>query len=580
MGFLKQKIIALSLTTFFVGCKTASTDSTALEADSTIATLPYQGPPPPNSSNFATANWLDYCQGNQQDVNSPITPNWNTPLIRSVAIVLSDISQFSFALYHPVLRLYQTDQAPPAGITESAQQFLIYLCGEFRDRPSMIQAKLQWYAETNKLAKGKPGPFDVKKNPWRQMVAADYQPFLELSNSYYVFKAAVAKLQQVKNGKLAVTAPVEPMTICHVKFMISEYIRKEKKFKGLEGFEEKYAKFRSACSQEDTDYYVDFRGDSNIKPNSPESNAMIWHSLSVANQCMSRSQARTPAYVAASSMAKKYPDQKIILTDKDCADYFRNPFASRWNYTRAGLGAWLLWDQAYENEFRNTSSSQIAVTPNFRKSPNLAPMRISISGKSSPLLSGWEVHYGKSSMGLELLAGSAGFDNVSEFIHSRLAMAVDRHTDWYESYYDDAMEQGTDKAMYTPFVASSYEMSLSDEFAQCGNTVSCPDGARTPAALRPELLENNRHKKFMFIFKIHKSKWYTPKSVAAGQPPDFDHHWFDETSFGETNLADRERAFDRLGTPLEDELDSILYLYNICTFGSLADSDGKCESGL
>ncbi len=39
--------------------------------------------------------------------------------------------------------------------------------------------------------------------------------------------------------------------------------------------------------------------------------------------------------------------------------------------------------------------------------------------------------------------------------------------------------------------------------------------------------------------------------------------WFDETSFGDTSLANSEKAWDRLGTALEGELDSILYLWNV-----------------
>ena len=42
-----------------------------------------------------------------------------------------------------------------------------------------------------------------------------------------------------------------------------------------------------------------------------------------------------------------------------------------------------------------------------------------------------------------------------------------------------------------------------------------------------------------------------------------DLNWFDETSLGTTGLAKREKAFDRLGIALEEELSTVLYLHNI-----------------
>jgi hypothetical protein len=80
--------------------------------------------------------------------------------------------------------------------------------------------------------------------------------------------------------------------------------------------------------------------------------------------------------------------------------------------------------------------------------------------------------------------------------------------------------------------------------------------------------DSRNYKHFMFVFKIHKDNWYTPERInAEDQPvPNFDRYWFDETSFGESGLANSEKAWDRLGTALEDELDTVLYLHNISSF--------------
>jgi len=106
---------------------------------------------------------------------------------------------------------------------------------------------------------------------------------------------------------------------------------------------------------------------------------------------------------------------------------------------------------------------------------------------------------------------------------------------------------------YSPFVASSYEMSASDHFVTPGYTVPVIDPA------------SRDHKHWMFIFRVHKDNWFTPETINAQDLPlpNFDRVWLDETSFGNSSLANSEKAWDRLGTALEDEHDSILYLHNI-----------------
>ena len=67
----------------------------------------------------------------------------------------------------------------------------------------------------------------------------------------------------------------------------------------------------------------------------------------------------------------------------------------------------------------------------------------------------------------------------------------------------------------------------------------------------------------MFVFRVKAKNWYTPERVANNEKINFDKMWFDETSFGDSGLANSEKAWDKLGTASEDELDSILYLVNV-----------------
>src|SRR5205823_5079598 len=116
-------------------------------------------------------------------------------------------------------------------------------------------------------------------------------------------------------------------------------ISKKHKFKDLNTFNTGLAAYaKSSCTKDDVNFFYDFRGDSNFKPNSPESNGMIWFSSSIMNQCQSPSKA----------MAGKK------ITDKDCVNYFSKPFTSRLNAARAGLASRLFRDTKWDTTFSDT----------------------------------------------------------------------------------------------------------------------------------------------------------------------------------------------------------------------------------
>ncbi len=79
----------------------------------------------------------------------------------------------------------------------------------------------------------------------------------------------------------------------------------------------------------------------------------------------------------------------------------------------------------------------------------------------------------------------------------------------------------------------------------------------------------------MFVFKLKLDQWYNTKSIIDRKPVNFSQNWFDETSLGTNGLANSERALDRLGTALEGEMDSILYLHNINTAGQVQKDCGR-----
>jgi hypothetical protein len=456
------------------------------------------------------------------------------------------------------------DKIPP-GLSLTHNAFLVYLCGEFRDRATLIEEKLRWLSRLHKLpVTEQKNEIDVRVSPFSQLSAKKYFDYLYLSTSVFSYRKKIAQGTSVDLGDGNKIDPATPaFTVCDVKFMMSEYIAKNKPYDSnfetslLSWSQQTAPDGRPYCLQEDLDYVYDFRGDSNFKPNSPESNAMLWAGDTMAKVCA------TPI---------KTKDSAVV-SDEDCRQYFSHPFEERWSKARQGLMTWLYYPTQYEPQFGNTSS-QIILYPNDprakeRNSPlpygfQLSPVEI-LSEYSSQMFSSL-------AKDPELLSrGDLGFNTIFELngapgktwnAYNRIRQLVDRHTDWYHSGYDDQRGKQMTEA-YSPFVASSYELNKSDAFIACGYTIKCYPGSDT-------------RRQWMFVFKIKKDNWYRTQDVGAGKPLDFSKMWLDETSFGVTSLADSENAFDRLGTALEGEYEDIMYVHNVNgkSAGSTIEADG------
>lgn len=563
-----------------IGCKSPQTQTgvQSIESSESIKNSP-SIPAEFDNSNPGEL-WSNFCLGDFKDVSIDVSPNYSNELVSNASKKLSMINYHSFALYRSIFNMHDNQNTTkPSGVSSNAHNFLMYLCGEYRDRPTMIHAKLNWAANMNYLSREESNTFDINKNPWQQMTAHDYMPYIDFTKELYYTKKLELENSKTKIGSFEVEVPVEPLTVCDVKYILSEKVRKKQTFTSLNDYNNGYNAFSSKCSSEDKDYYVDFRGDSNIKPNSPESNGMIWHSYSVALQCANRYTANPQGNKIKTRNGEV--EQNIRLTDDLCRKYYNEPFASRWSAAKAGLGTWLLRSPE-QDHIASKQSLELKVHPEFDDSLYSQPFNFTITDSSlntqqGKLIDGWRNYWSSSSYGIEKLYQQ---DRRNEIIFERIKDAVNRHTNWYSSAYTDGMNQGRDQNQYSPFVASSYFMHASDGFVACGTTIPCANIDPNKIEKAKSANDSRHYKHFMYVFKIRKDKWYTPKDVANGKVPDFDHYWLDETSFGDDGLADSEIAFDRLGTPLEDELDTILYLHNICSarngpvIAPTADSNG------
>lgn len=532
-----------------------------------------------NAAAKLQAQFEQYCTGtavsNQPEVPQP---NYQNKEVQRAAQVLSNVAPLSFYFYggpRSAYGLFKGKTQVPDGLTFEAHAYLVQLCGEFRDRPTMIREKVRWVNRFVKLPTSAPQAIDPAKPLWPQVSAHLYRPYLALSKRLWELKKSQMQKSgtaTLKLGTYEVDAAVEGTTVCETKFLFGEFAAKKRSLPNdFSAYAKEYAAYQGKCAPGDLDYYYDFRGDSNLKHYSPEANGMIWHATSVGNHCRSL------------TSAKEQSELEGKVTSQNCVQYFSRPFQSRYQAARSGLATWLFRDQKHDEVFSSEGQSVViypfrsgaaAFGPFAGKGHAAFGFNFDLGAGSELLneyLPAWSPDpdtlakfWKRADIGFNAVMGyqkaSAGakptFSNVG-LAYERLRDAVNRHTDWYSSAYDDLRGAQKNQA-YSPFVASSYEMSASDAFTAPGYTVKS---------------EGDGYKHWMFVFRIHKKNLYGTNHLAAGVPLVADLAWFDETSLGTNGLAKAEHAWDRLGTATEGEFETALYLHNITT-GHEVKSDG------
>lgn len=531
--------------------------------------------------------WNQYCVGERKSVEIP-QPNYADSDILNAAKKLAMVSPYSYYFYSGPLLAYKLKKGkdlvdPPADFPKDIKQvknghknshaFLTLLCGEFRDRPTLIKEKINWVKKMYLLPDEPQKKLNINHDLWPQFTARSYIKYINTSKDIFAAKENLYKTKKYKTvlDSYVEDYPIGPFTVCETKFIFKKYVETGAEFspfglrrknteliQALTAYLAEYKKFKKRCSANDLTYFYNFRGDSNFKPNSPESNGMIWYSTTISNICQRQDDGRI---TVKSKMLDKVEDPEI------CEKYYKNPFAYRWSAARAGLATWILREETFDKDF-SSEDTRIQIVPHLK--PIDKPFGFKLPQKQSTeeqgqlyfsTLKQWEnsqkEFWQRNDFGFNAITGLGTKTVNRNLAYSRLRDAVNRHTDWYNSGYDDGLGLKRNEA-YSPLVASSYEMSASDGFTSPGVTVQSPsDGC----------------KHWMFVFKLKLDQWYNTLSLQQKKPINFDRHWLDETSFGTNDLADSERALDRMGTALEGEMDSILYLHNITKYDEV---NAKC----
>ncbi|MGE0173078.1 MAG: hypothetical protein AB7T49_09845 [Oligoflexales bacterium] len=577
---------SLWVSAFLGGCKTPRTGSDIenIEIVGETYRLPDQIDEKDN-----LALWTKYCVANpaideKNEVGFVPDPNYEDPLVASASKMLSRIDKSSFGLNDDINLKYVNRQRKPANVTTEAHDFLTYLCGEFRDRATMIESKLRWLANMNYLP-SKPNSlknptFDPKKDEWAQMTAEMYLPYVEFAKNLFEVRLAAEQLNlgvRFEDGQVKqVDRPVAPLTVCENRYIFANYISKGKSFPGLDSYAADYDGFKKThCGSPELDYYYDFRGDSEIKPNSPESSGMIWYSLSVALQCTSTTKgvADLPIEEKKAFVEKhKIQDQIAALKGEDCVKYYKEPFKHRWLAARAALGSWALHGDEHSDAFyrQRGDSPNIpleiipSVTSPLAFSMGLA--QLSVNSSAATFLPGADQAWIAPDFGIMDYANKQQEIEPRAFIYERLSGAVDTHVESHASGYDDKLNQNRSRDEgYSPLLASNYDMSKSETLTRPGIVVPGSD----------RKAREFRH--FMSVFKIHRNNLYTSEDIAKGRNLDFDRMWLDETSLGNSSEAKQDRGWDRLGTTLEQEYHALLYLGNLCANGKIRKEGQSCN---
>ena len=444
-----------------------------------------------------------------------------------------------------------------------ARNFVRVLCGEHRDYPDMIAAKLRVIGEhTSAAAPGELTSVDTSGNLFDQLT---YPAYTRLVNVMRVMHTARSRAGSYDgyhygfgaygHGSRRVDHSVPPFTHCEMRFVFERYLVAGAPTTIVPSvYEAQYAAYRDTqCSEEDLAYMYNFRGHVNFQPLWLESNAFVHNS-------------------------RRARGAEISTGARD--SYLR-PFATRHHAARQALASYLFYRDADHPSMIQASESGggpiLYITDQDTDHDGLADYRLFAQqgcgdqgvGLSVPSLNcnmvGWSAawatpnttghasswnpaDWGRPDMGF-----MSAFTTFGERM-ARFTAALDRHTNWGPTgyYMLDASTPGDSSprflGAYSPIVAASYDVSASDFFVRRDYDTTDP-------------FEQGRAK-WLYVMRFPTEHYYDEARMAAGEEMSFDTDFFNETSL--SNDYYDERALDHFGYVEGADMYAQVYL----TYGS------------
>lgn len=496
--------------------------------------------------------------------------NWEHPAIQKAltALVPGWRSTFAYTEWRVAYGLEKDSStlSDSDRAIAKARNYIRVICGEHRDYPDMIAAKLAVIGDHTHAA----GPeqlqnVDTTENLFDQLTYPAYVRLTNVMGTMHSYRSNSGALDGYHygfgaygHGSRRVDHSVAPFTHCEMRFVFANYlVDGAPTFFSAAQYEVDYTAYKAnVCSADDLAYMYNFRGHVNFQPLWLESNAFIHNSRRARGAELSTG----------------------------ARDTYLRPFATRYNKAREAWATYLFYrDQDHADMIQASESGGghvLYLTDQDSDGDGLADYRlfgqlgcgdqgVGLATPSSNCnMVGWTTAWntatttGHSASWDPELWGSPDMGFMQTFTSfeermGRFNQALDRHTNWGPTgyYMLDASTEGDTSprfyGAYSPIVAASYDVSASDFFVR-------RDYPSTHA------YEQNRAK-WLFVMRFPTASYYDEARMAAGDPIDFDSQYFNETSL--SNDYYDERALDHWGYIEGAEMYAQVYL----TYGHHGD---------
>ena len=440
-----------------------------------------------------------------------------------------------------------------------ARNFIRVVCGEHRDYPEMIGDKLRVIGQhTTAAGPGQLTSVDPDANLFDQLTYPAYTRLVNVMRVMHQSRSRAGSRDGYHygfgtygHGSRRVDHSVPPWTHCEMRFVFERYLVAGAPTSIVPSvYEAQYAAYRdSTCSEQDLAYMYNFRGHVNLQPLWLESNAFIHNSRRARGAEISNGVRDTYLRPFATRYTRARQAWATSLFHRD-ADH-----AAMIRASESGGGPILyITDQDLDadgvSDYRLFAQQGCGDQGVGLSVPSQNCNMVSWSTAwSTPNTTGHASSWDPSDWASADMGFLSAFPTFEERM-SRLNQALDRHTNWGPTgyYMLDASTPGDSSprffGAYSPIVAASYDVSASDFFIR-------RDYPSTDA------FELGRAK-WLFVMRFPVEHYYDEQALAAGEPIDFDRHFFNETSL--SNDYYDERALDHFGYIEGAEMHAQVYL--------------------
>lgn len=147
-----------------------------------------------------------------------------------------------------------------------ADQFLHALLREYAGHPEVLAARLRSLASMVFFAAPEvTPPEEGHATPFHGLDMSDFEELMRIEDS--VWRRHTSANGGSKDG-------VRPFSVCETRYMIDEYVRRDRSYDDWESYRAGFESYREGCPEEDLLDWYNFRGLGHLRPSWDESNIM------------------------------------------------------------------------------------------------------------------------------------------------------------------------------------------------------------------------------------------------------------------------------------------------------------------